>query len=134
MNDKLQDTDNSIYKVGQLWSYKTRPSEPDSEFIVIKVETHPDWGIIVHISLRGLKVKNHYNESGFSSIIVHLPFEEASIIESVTEKLADNAPLPDFQDGYSTWQEAFDQGKGGVWQWPIAKAIDAMEDIINSPK
>jgi hypothetical protein len=59
---------------------------------------------------------------------------EASITESVTEKLADNTPLLDFQGGYLTWREAFDEGKAGVWEWPIAKVIDVMEDIINSPE
>jgi len=30
--------------------------------------------------------------------------------------------------------KAFDVGKDGVGQWPIAKVIEVMEDIVNSPE
>lgn len=40
----LKETTESKYKVGQVWSYKTRPNEEKSTFIVVRVESHPKRG------------------------------------------------------------------------------------------
>ena len=56
---KSKDATESRYKVGQVWSYKTRPNETKSTFIVVKVENDPKLGNIVHIALRDLKIKIH---------------------------------------------------------------------------
>jgi hypothetical protein len=43
---------------GQIWTYKTRPAEADSHLTILKRETHPKLGTIVHISVDGLRMKN----------------------------------------------------------------------------
>src|SRR5687768_15056698 len=73
----LKDTTESKYKVGQVWSYKTRPHEKKSTFIVVKVESHPKSGNIVHIALRDLKLRKPGGD--FIEAASHLPFAEDAI-------------------------------------------------------
>src|SRR6266540_3582863 len=84
-NDQNQtvftDTDKSEFKVGQVWSYKTRPGEEPSTLVVLKVETAPGWKPIVHVGLTGLKIKT---AKGFQDTIPHMPFDETALKNSVT--------------------------------------------------
>lgn len=73
----LKDTTESRYKVGQVWSYKTRPHENQSSFIVLKLENHPKLGNIVHIALSGLKLRKPNGD--FIEAAGHLPFAEDAI-------------------------------------------------------
>lgn len=124
------ETSNSKYKVGQMWSYKNRPQEPSSTFTVVKVESSDKLGTIVHISLQGLKVKNSRHKSGFSDTVSHMPFSAKAIDQSVTKLVKENADLPDYQDGYNQWKQAFDAGKGGIFTITVAEAIEVIENPL----
>ena len=39
--------------------------------------------------------------------------------------------LPEFEEGYSIWKEAFDQGRAGVWTGSLAECITALEQGMN---
>lgn len=121
------ETNKSKYKVGQVWSYKTRPQEPNSTFTVVKVESSEKLGTIVHVSLQGLKVKNSRHKNGFSDTVSHMPFSEKAIDQSVTKLVKENADLPDYQEGYNQWKQAFDAGKGGIFTITVAEAIEVIE-------
>lgn len=125
----LKDTTESKYKVGQVWSYKTRPAEKDSTFVVLKVEAHPKVGNIVHVALRDLKLKRPDGE--FIERANHLPFAEGSINKSAVKLVKEKADLPDYEEGYGMWKEAFDAGRAGVYTITIAEAVDVMEKTLN---
>jgi hypothetical protein len=125
----LKDTTESKYKVGQVWSYKTRSNEKKSSFIVLKVEHHPKLGNIVHIALRDLKLKKPNGE--FIETAGHLPFAEEWIDKSAIKLLKEKADVPKYEDGYGMWREAFDTGKAGVYTITIAEAVDVMEVTLN---
>jgi len=125
----LRDTTESRYKVGQVWSYKTRPNENKSSFIVLKVENNPKLGNIVHIALRELRLKKPNGD--FIETARHLPFAEESINKSIVKLLKEKAELPDYEEGYGLWREAFDSGKAGIYTITIAEAVEVMERTLN---
>ena len=125
----LKDTTESKYKVGQVWSYKTRPEEKQSTFIVVRVESHPKLGNIIHIALRDLKLKKPNGD--FIEGANHLPFAEEAINKSAVKLVKEKADLPDYEEGYRQWREAFDAGKAGVYTISVAEAVGVMEETLN---
>lgn len=129
---ELRETASSIYKSGQMWSYQTRPGEEKSTFIVLKVENHPVFGNIVHIALDNLKLNCPANSDDCTvSQAQHLPFSEAAITKSAVKMLKENVALPDYQEGYKLWREAFDAKRAGIYTASIADAVKAMESTLN---
>jgi hypothetical protein len=125
----LKDTTESKYKVGQVWSYKTRPEEKKSTFIVVKVESHPKLGNIIHIALRDLKLRKPNGD--FIDSANHLPFAEEAISKSVVKLVKEKAELPDYEEGYGLWREAFAAGKAGIYTISVAEAVGVMEETLN---
>jgi hypothetical protein len=39
--------------------------------------------------------------------------------------------LPDFEEGYNQWKEAFDQGQAGWFTTSISDVVQFMEDALN---
>jgi hypothetical protein len=127
----LVDTTDSPYKVGQVWSYRTRPQEPRATLTVVKVESHPKLGTIVHISLQGLQMKNPRVPGGRSDTVSHLPFAVSALDKSIVKLLHENAPLPEFQGGYKEWRSAFDAGNAGIFTITVAESVDFVETAMN---
>jgi hypothetical protein len=121
----------SPYKVGQVWSYKTRPNEIKSTFIVVKVESDPKLGNIIHIALKDLKIKNSRSSNGITDTMNHLPFAEEAISKSAVKLLKEKAELPNFVEGYNLWRDAFNQKRAGVYTITIAEAIKVAEESLN---
>jgi hypothetical protein len=127
----LKDTTESPFKVGQKWSYKTRPNEEKSYFIVVKVEHHPKFGNIIHIAVRDLKMKNPHSPDGISDKVNHMPFAEEAMNKSALKLLKEKVELPDYKEGYNLWREAFDAGRAGIYTITLAEAVDVMEASLN---
>ena len=127
----LKDTTESRYKVGQKWSYKARPNEEKSYFIVVKVENHPKLGNIIHIAVRDLRMKNQRSPDGISDKVNHMPFTEEAINKSAVKILKEKVDLPDYKEGYDIWREAFDAGRAGIYTITLAEAVDVMEASLN---
>jgi hypothetical protein len=127
----LKDTTDSKYKVGQMWSYITRPGEEKSYFIVVKVETHPKLGKIIHIAVRKLEMQNPRSPDGISEDVNHMPFSEEALNKSALKILKDRVDLPDFKDGYQMWRDAFDAGRAGIYTITLAEAVKVMETTLN---
>jgi hypothetical protein len=128
---KSKEAMKSRYKAGQVWSYKTLPNETKSTFIVVKVENDPKLGNIIHIALRDLKIKNPRSADGITDTMNHLPFAEEAITKSAVKMLKEKADLPDFEEGYGLWREAFDQKRAGVYTITISEAVDVAEKSLN---
>lgn len=128
----LKDTDDSAYKVGQVWTYQTRPNEENSILIIVKVENDTELGNIIHINLQGLKVKSPYKENDFLGNIDHLPIAEEVLAKSLLAKVKDVAELPEYKRGYKEWRQAFDAGKAGIWKLPVAECVAVIEEVINN--
>jgi len=121
----------SKYKVGQQWSYSARPGEEKSYLIIVKIDNDPKLGRIIHIALRGLKMKNPHSPDGFSEDVNHMPFLEAAIEKSGLKLLKEKVELPDFEEGYQIWRKAFDAGNAGAYSITVAEAVEVMETALN---
>lgn len=128
---KQEETNDSKFKVGQKWSYRARPGEESSYFIIVKIDNDPKLGRIIHISMRGLKIKNPRSPDGFSEVVSHLPFAEEAIEKSEVKLLEEKVDLPDFKEGYRIWREAFEAGRGGIYTITLAEAVAVMETALN---
>lgn len=129
--DQLVDTTDSKYKVGQVWKYKTRPTELNSTLSILKVEHTATDGNIIHVRVDSLRMKNPHQINGGSSEIGHMPFAEAAIDSSVTELLtSDQTVSPDFMEGYEIWREAFVAGKGGIFSVPVSEGVAYSEETM----
>lgn len=119
------------FKAGQMWSYKTRPNEARSTFIVLKVDTNPRFGNIIHIAVQDLKMKNPHSPDGISKQIGHMPFSEKALAQSALKLLKDKVELPDFERGYNMWRESFEQQRAGFYTISIAEAVSITEEGLN---
>lgn len=127
VNSRNKDKMEAKYKVGQMWSYKTRPKEKESYFIVLKIDADEKLGNIIHIALRNLKMKDPNSPNEFYESANHLPFTEEAISKSADKILKEKVELPDYEKGYRIWKEAFDAKKAGVYTTGIAEVVEVME-------
>ena len=125
--DALTETAQTAFRPGQVWSYQTRPGEDSSRVIVLRVEEAPELGVIVHVAVEGLNIRNPKAPGGRITRAQHLPFAKAAVERSVVSKLQDDSPIPPFEEGYRVWREAYDQQKGGVFTITIAEAVQLLE-------
>mgnify|MGYP000067746975 FL=1 len=119
------------YKVGQTWSYETRPNEKESTLIIVKIDNTPKYGKIIHIAVRDVKIRNRRSLDGFFMNVNHMPFAEKSIRKSVVKLLKKTEKLPDFKEGSNIWKTGFDEARAGFYTITVAEAIQAMEEIVN---
>lgn len=120
----------SDFRAGQEWAYRTRPGEESSTLTVLRVERSAEPGVIVHVAIAGLDIRNPASPAQPIREIGHLPMSEAAVRRSVTRKLRDDAPLPDFEEGYRTWRRAYDSGEGGIFSIPVAEAVAAIAETL----
>lgn len=118
------------FEVGQEWSYQTRPQESESTFIITRIDQGGPKGVIVHIYVKNLKMKNKLSQTGFNDHIVHLPCSEKAILSSGIKLKNELVPLPDYKDGYLTWLKGFEQNKAGVFKLPLAESIAFLETMF----
>jgi hypothetical protein len=114
-------TTDSKYRPGQVWKYKTRPREETSTVTILKIESLPKLGTIIHIRVEKIRLRN-CTGGPEPDKFEHMPFTRDAIERSVT-KLEKEADVPDFQDGYNEWRKAC----GGVYTITVAEAIEVSE-------
>jgi hypothetical protein len=115
------------YAAGQVWRYHTRRGEESSQLYISRVDQLPE-GAAFHIHLDGLHLKNRQGEQ---SSLPHAPVSEETLRASVTSLVAERAQVPDVSEGYNIWREAYDRGEAGVFNIPVARVIQFIEDIAN---
>ena len=81
--------------------------------------------------MRGLKMKNRRSPDGISENVNHMPFSQEAIDKSGLKLLKEKTDLPDFEEGYQRWREAFDAGRAGIYTITVAEAVKVMEATLN---
>lgn len=132
MQFNLKEATHDVYKPGQVWKYFTREGEEDSELTILKIDSAENIGLIIHVSINGLKLKNSRAENGFTSFVQHMPFNEEALTSSLTDKVAESSAMPDYEEGYNTWRNAFEKGHAGVFTLSVKDAISAMEEALSN--
>jgi hypothetical protein len=110
--------DDTTYKPGQVWSYKNRPGEDASTITILRVESTPKLGLIVHVRIDKFRLENCKGNTG-DSTMDHAPFAKAAIDNSVVKLLRTEKDIPDFDEGYKDWLSHC----GGVYKMSVAEAL-----------
>lgn len=130
-SSKVSEAGELKYKVGQKWSYETRSGEEKSYLVIVKIDHDPKLGKIIHIAMRGLRMKNPRSPDGISENVNHMPFSEKAIDKSGLKLLKEKIELPGFEGGYQSWREAFDARRAGIYTITVAQAVQVMEATLN---
>ena len=115
------------YIPGQVWSYKAREGEEHSILTILRVESTPKLGVIIHVRIDGIQFKNCTGGPA-PQHLGHAPFNKDAIDKSVIKLLRTEAVLPDYADGYQDWLSHC----GGVYTISVAKMIDLDEATFSS--
>ncbi|WP_139217861.1 hypothetical protein [Pontibacter chinhatensis] len=118
------------FKEGQVWEYETRIGEESSKLTILKVEEYPRGQVVVHIAIDNVNIKSPTSEDSIVTSIEHLPFDLEALEKSVTKKITDNQPIPDFKDGYEVWKLFFDEGDAGVFSTSVKEAVAYTEETM----
>ena len=112
---------------GQVWSYKTRPGEDVSTVTILRVESLPKIGTIVHVRIEGIHLKN-CGGGPSPSTIQHAPFAREALDKSVTALIKSNVAIPDYEEGYQEWLSHC----GGVYTITLADMLNVDETTFNT--
>ncbi len=118
----------SRFHAGQVWVFTPPTNQPNARLTILRVENDGKLGTIVHIAISGVSFGDGQTR------IQHMPFTESAVEQSVTTLERESGPVPDFAEGYRTWRQAFDAGKGGVFTITVAKAFEAVTNIAAEQK
>src|SRR4029077_19953041 len=127
----LRDATDDKFKVGDVWEYETRKGEEKSAVTILKVDSSPELGVIVHIAVEKVKLVNCHGAPSPDSV-PHMPFARRALDASVTKKVASGQPLPDYREGYETWKEAYSKKKAGIYTVGISTAVGVAEKTYRS--
>lgn len=117
---------------GQIWHYDTRPGEESSTLTILKIDSFPEDGKIVHIRLDGLNVQNPMAPEGFSQTADHLPMKFASLDSSVTTLISADNAIPEFMSGYKLWRKEYDKDSAGVFNVSVKKTVQYLEEAMGN--
>jgi hypothetical protein len=118
-------------EVGQVWKYHNRENESASRVTVVRIETLKGYGRIVHVFVDNLQIKCSRYENGIMPSLTHSPLTEEAFWKTVTELEGITRHLPEFEEGYQTWRDAFDAGEAGVFTITVDRIVVLMEETIN---
>ena len=107
---------------GQVWRYATRAGEEHSRVHILRVETFPKIGDVVHIAIT--------NVFDAANTISHVPVSAEALERSGLSFEARSGSPPDWEEGYAIWREEFDAGNAGVFSIPVAEIVDVMEQAL----
>ena len=119
---------------GQVWTYSTRPGESESRITIVRLDDDVEYGNIIHIFISNVAIPNPQAPHGKTTYIAHLPYAEDALDQSVAALERDSAEIPDYEEGYRLWREAFEDGEAGVFTIPVEQAIDVVQETINPNK
>jgi hypothetical protein len=125
-----RDIEHRRYEIGQVWHYHSRRGEDDSTLTIVKIESYPRIGAVIHIVVEGVRMINPDRPDDLIRQIGHMPFGDAALDASVTDLMGHRVSLPSFEEGYREWRQAFDDGDAGMFIITVAEAIDFLEQSI----
>jgi len=128
------DIKDNNFKVGQVWSYKTRQGEEKSTLTVLKVEKFTNTDTLVHVRVDGVKVYSPASPSGYTNEIEHMPFQKKALLGSVISIVGQNDTTLALLSGYAQWRSAKDSGKAGYFVINVQQAITSIDSVMRQQK
>lgn len=115
------------YTVGQIWSYKTRPQEPNSTLMILRIDNTSKRGQVVFIGLRDIRIR-HPN-GNIVATMSPLPFTKDALDKSVIKLVGKTDKLMRSDFGYQKWKEAQLAGKTPItYDKPVAEMVNLLEN------
>ena len=111
-------------KVGQEWQFQGRTVDPQPTLVIDRIEQVPGLGEVVHVSVRGVQIRNPRAPKGYTDRVGHMPFVRSALEKSITELLHDSVDHPDYEEGLAalkrlqpgvTWRDVL-PGLPSHWQ------------------
>jgi hypothetical protein len=121
-----------ILKVGDCWSYHTRPGAESSYLIIQKTEMLPKVGQVAHITVCGIKLRTP--KLGYADHIDDIPIVIGNLQNSVTTKKNRCGCESDWIAGYQTWRKAYDAGKINAhpaYSLSVRECVSLVEQTLN---
>jgi hypothetical protein len=122
----LRSTTDSRYRAGDVWEYTTRHGEEQSRLTIVKVERSSQLGIIIHLALDRLTWKTCQGDPSPQQV-PHMPFDREAVEHSVTHRVGSVRSLPNYEDGYNEWKNAFLNGHAGIYTISVKDAVSMAE-------
>ena len=115
------------YEVGQIWSYKTRPQEPNSTLMILRIDNTSKLGQVIFIGLKEVRVR-HPSGKVIASMSP-LPFTKEALDKSVVKLVGKTDELMKSNSGYARWKEAELAGKTRqTYVKPVADIVNLLEN------
>ncbi|QDE38404.1 hypothetical protein FIV34_03910 [Luteibacter pinisoli] len=118
------------YTPGQAWTYRTRPGEEDSRVVIRKMDIEPEDGEVFHVSILGVKLRNHKVPGGLQPAMHHAAVLRATLEKSLLEHVGDGDAGEQWKDGYAVWRQAYDNGDAGVFDLSVADILGYIEMVV----
>ncbi len=110
----------AVFAPGQIWTYTTRPEEPNSTLTVLRLDRSAKMGLIVHVRVDGLEMRNPRGER--VEHVMHMPFYRAALLGSIGKQVGTAVPLPTLE-GLEVWQNDC----GGVYTISVRAAVEVAQ-------
>ncbi len=123
--------DQTILFIGQIWSYKTRPGEDYSRLMINQIDKDRRYGLIYHISITRIRIKDPTIPGGIAYQLPHLPVSEHTLQKSLTTLMKQSRPDNLYLPGYKIWKKAFQCGKADIFTNSVAEIINFVESALN---
>ncbi len=122
----LKDAADTKFHPGDIWEYKTRAGEEGSRLTVLKVDSSPELGAIVHIAVDNLTWRD-CQDNAVAESIPHMPFARKAVDASVTRRIGTTQSIPDYKPGYKLWKEDYSKGHAGIYVIEVQNAVSVAE-------
>jgi hypothetical protein len=116
-------------QIGQIWEYKTRINEEKSRVKIFKIDNVNNEEII-HIIISDLKIKNTQKTENVDNV-GHVPLSKKAFLSSITKLERQESILPQIEEGYYEWNQAYSDGKAGVFDIEIKEVVNYIEQTLN---
>jgi hypothetical protein len=121
------------YQTGQIWKYRTRTGETDSQLVIINSIPVAGHGNIYSVAVEGVKLKNPWIVGGIQTNLPHAPVSAGALDLSVVELVGIRpSPLEEYGDAFREWKEPFDRGEAGVFTISVAEILDCVEEAVSN--
>lgn len=121
------------YETGQIWKYRTRDGEADSQLVILNCLPIENYWTVYSICLEGIKLKNPWLEGGIQSTLPHAPVSQEALDASVIEVIGIREnPLDRYLTEFQEWKEPFDRHEAGIFTIAVAEILECLEQAINS--
>ena len=110
-------------KRGQVWTFRLDPTEPPATLTILRVESLPKLGEVVHISVSAIRMPTGITSVG------HLPMSKAALDRSVIALQRTEMGIPNLV-GYEAWKSA----KGGVFTTSVNEALAFVREAMQRGK